>query len=283
MFLLRPSFAYLVDGTFHGLSITTRSKVKHSKSTSTDRVTIKTEVKVEGPSGNGPSHVDETLPISRRIRKKVKLAGMADDVAAGPNTNRRSPRVKEAKLESSGIRIKASAPRRVKPSRSSRVSAEGVLQQQQKRIKVEDELHAKISPILMERARLIVEIMDALYPTPPIPINHVVGCDFSSGSVYRHPCGSQSSNSPPHSVTATVSRCKRLYRSSHSQETKGLASRRRFFCQGTRRKQLNFHNRPSPKRVTKRSHFFVIWRSARSEWQVYYRFRSATACIVRFS
>lgn len=188
VFLLRPSFAYLIDGTFHGLSITTRSKVKHSKSTSTSRVTIKTEVKVEEYSGNGPSHVDGTPPTSRRIRKKVKLAGMADDVAAGPDTTRRSPRVKEAKLESSGIRIKASPPRRVKPSRSSRACTKGELQQQQKRVKVEEELHAKISPILMERARLIVEIMDALYPKPPIPINHVVGCDFSSGSVYRHPC-----------------------------------------------------------------------------------------------
>lgn len=68
-----------------------------------------------------------------------------------------------------------------------------------------------------------------------------------------------------------MSRCKRL------------ATRRRYFYQGTRRKHFNSQNRPSPDRVIKRRHVFVLLRSARSEWQVYYRFRPATPCLVRFS
>lgn len=161
--------------------------MKHNETGRTNRVTIKTEVKLEDPSGDSSSQIDATVPTSRRIRRKVKPADTADDVTA-PNTNRRSPRVKKTKLESSGVKVEASLTERVKPSKKSRVKSEGVAKQQQKRVKVEEELHGKKSPVLMQRGGLIIEVMDALYPKPPIPINHMVSCAFSSGSAFRHPC-----------------------------------------------------------------------------------------------
>lgn len=102
------------------------------------RVGVKEEIKVEGHegSGSGASMTPDVKPVGKRIG--------ACDSKAGKQRQQQQQQ-KQGKKKKPGEEGEHGSDRQI-PQR------------------------------LAEKAKLIIQVMDALYPEPPIPINHVVSC-----------------------------------------------------------------------------------------------------------
>lgn len=127
-----------------------------AKQETTGRSAIKREAKAPVEEGAGLSRGSQDNASKGNLvkREKRRVGGAR---VPGPSSPKTMKREKTA--------IKKSP---IKAERKVKIKAE------QKRKGGENYGRKKIPPRLIEKAALIINVMDALYPDPPIPINHVV-------------------------------------------------------------------------------------------------------------